>query len=197
MRRLLVNLRSTRQLTLFAQGFLLMGGFVALYNLMTFRLIAAPFHLPQTLVSLVFFAYLAGTWASSRAGAEATRFGRKTVLLASIAIMIIGVALTLCANVVLMLVGLAVATAGFFGAHAIASGWTGAEAQVGKAQASSLYILFYYTGSSVIGWLGGIAFDATGWTAVATTILVLAVIAAAAAAIFLRRHEPQPALESE
>jgi hypothetical protein len=46
--RLFANLRSRRQLTLFAQAFLLMGGFVALYNYLGFRLSAAPF-LPPTL----------------------------------------------------------------------------------------------------------------------------------------------------
>jgi YNFM family putative membrane transporter len=186
-RRLATNLRSPRQLTLFAQAFLLMGGFVALYNFLGFRLAAPPFHLPQTVVSLVFLAYLAGTWASSRAGAEASRFGRKRVLLVSIAIMIAGVAITLSNNVFAVLAGLVVATAGFFGAHSIASGWTGRAAPIGRAQASSLYNLFYYGGSSVVGWFGGVAFDAAGWSAVAATILVLAVAAAAAAAVFLRR----------
>src|SRR6476660_8925561 len=83
--RLLANLRSRRQLTLFAQAFLLMGGFVALYNYLGFRLSGAPFYLPPFAVSLVFLAYLAGTWASSRAGAEASRFGPKAVLVASVA----------------------------------------------------------------------------------------------------------------
>lgn len=183
--RLFANLRSRRQLTLFAQAFLLMGGFVALYNYLGFRLSGAPFYLPPFAVSLVFLAYLAGTWASSRAGAEASRFGRKAVLLVSIAVMIAGVAITLSDNVIAVLVGLLIATAGFFGAHSIAAGWTGRSAPVGKAQASSLYNLFYYGGSSVIGWFGGVAFDAQGWTAVAATIMALAVIAAAAAAMFL------------
>jgi MFS transporter, YNFM family, putative membrane transport protein len=185
--RLAANLRSPRQLTLFAHAFLLMGGFVALYNFLGFRLMAAPFHLPQTLVSLVFLAYLAGTWASSRAGAEATRFGRKRVLLVSIATMIVGVTITLSDNVFVVLAGLVIGTAGFFGAHAIASGWTGREATVGKAQASSLYNLFYYGGSSVIGWFGGVVFDAAGWTAVTLTIVVLAGVAAAMAMALLRR----------
>ena len=183
--RLLANLRSRRQLTLFAQAFLLMGGFVALYNYLGFRLSGAPFYLPPFAVSLVFLAYLAGTWASSRAGAEASRFGRKPVLLMSVAVMIAGVAITLSDNVIAVLVGLVIATAGFFGAHSIAAGWTGRSAPVGKAQASSLYNLFYYGGSSVIGWFGGLAFDGYGWVAVAVTIMVLAVIAAAAAAVFL------------
>lgn len=183
--RLFANLRSRRQLTLFAQAFLLMGGFVALYNYLGFRLSGAPFYLPPFAVSLVFLAYLAGTWASSRAGAEASRFGRKAVLLASVTVMIGGVAITLSDNVIAVLAGLVIATAGFFGAHSIAAGWTGRSAPVGKAQASSLYNLFYYGGSSVIGWFGGLAFDGYGWTAVAATIIVLAVIAAAAATFFL------------
>jgi MFS transporter, YNFM family, putative membrane transport protein len=183
--RLFANLRSRRQLTLFAQAFLLMGGFVALYNYLGFRLSGAPFYLPPFVVSLVFLAYLAGTWASSRAGAEASRFGRKPVLLVSVAVMIAGVAITLSDNVIAVLIGLVIATAGFFGAHSIAAGWTGRSAPVGKAQASSLYNLFYYGGSSVIGWFGGLAFDGYGWTAVAVAIIALAVIAAAAAAVFL------------
>lgn len=175
-RKLLTNLRSPRQLALFGQGFLLMGGFVAMYNFLGFRLLAAPFHLPQTLVSLVFLAYLAGTWASARAGAEASRFGRRPVLLASTATMIVGTAITLSDNIFAVLAGLVLATAGFFGAHSIASGWVGTAAAEGKAQASSLYNLCYYAGSSVLGWFGGLAFDAAGWPAVAGTVIGLAVL---------------------
>jgi predicted MFS family arabinose efflux permease len=183
--RLATNLRTPRQLVLFAQGFLLMGGFVALYNFLGFQLTRAPFHLAPSVVSLMFLAYLAGTWASSRAGAEAARFGRKRVLLVAVSIMMAGVAMTLSDNVFAVLIGLVVATAGFFGAHSTAAGWTGQAAPVGKAQASSLYNLFYYTGSSAIGWLGGVAFDARGWVAVAVTILAFAGIAALLAALFL------------
>ncbi|WP_292988701.1 MFS transporter [Mycobacterium sp.] len=183
--RLAANLSTPRQLVLFAQGFLLMGGFVALYNFLGFRLTNPPFHLAPSVVSLMFLAYLAGTWASSRAGAEAARFGRKRVLLASELIMMAGVAITFSANVIAVLIGLVVATAGFFGAHATAAGWTGQAAPVGKAQASSLYNLFYYGGSSAIGWLGGVAFDARGWSAVAVTILLCAGSAAVLAALSL------------
>ncbi len=185
--RLAENLRSPQQLVLYGQGFLLMGGFVALYNFLGFRLAAAPYDLPQTLVSLVFLAYLAGTWASARAGAEAGRFGRKPVLLASIATMIIGTAMTISTELVVMLLGLLIATAGFFGAHAIASGWVGARAGTAKAQASALYNLFYYAGSSALGWLGGVAFDAAGWTAVAGSVIVLAVLAGVLAVTTLEK----------
>ena len=98
----------------------------------------------------------------------------------------IGIAITLSDNVFAVLVGLVVATAGFFGAHSTAAGWTGQAAPLGRAQASSLYNLFYYAGSSAIGWLGGVAFDARGCTAVGVTILVLAGIAGLLAALVLR-----------
>lgn len=186
--RLMSNLRSPRQLVLFAQAFLLMGGFVALYNFLGFRLTAAPFNVSPHLVNLVFLAYLAGTWASSRAGAEAGRFGRKPVLLVSIAVMAAGVAMTLSSSVWLVLGGLVLATVGFFGAHAIASGWTGSDAGTGKAQASSLYNLAYYGGSSAFGWFGGVAIDAHGWPAVAGTVLALTVVAGAIAAVALRHN---------
>ncbi|WP_372441095.1 MFS transporter [Mycolicibacterium mengxianglii] len=187
--RLATHLRSPRQLALFAQAFLLMGGFVALYNFLGFRLTAAPFDLPASVVSLVFFAYLAGTWASSRAGAEASRFGRKPVLLLSITVMAVGVALTLSSNLAIILGGLVTATIGFFGAHAVASGWTGAQAGTGKAQASSLYNLAYYSGSSALGWFGGVAFDAQGWPAVAFTVLSLTVVAGVIAAVVLPHND--------
>jgi YNFM family putative membrane transporter len=185
MRRLAVNLRSVRMLALYAQALLLMGGFVALYNYLGFRLSGPPFNLPQTLISLLFVAYLAGTWSSAQAGVLADRFGRRPVLLTAIACMALGVLLTLSTVLVLVLIGLLVATAGFFAAHAVASGWTGAESVIGKAQASSLYNLFYYAGSSVFGWLGGLFFVTWGWTGTALMIAGLAVLAGVTALALL------------
>ena len=37
-----------------------MGGFVAVYNYLGFRLSGEPFSLPATLISLIFLAYLSG-----------------------------------------------------------------------------------------------------------------------------------------
>jgi MFS transporter, YNFM family, putative membrane transport protein len=183
--RLAVNLRSPRLLALYAQGMLLMGGFVALYNYLGFRLSAAPFHLPQTLISLLFVAYLAGTWSAAQAGVLAARFGRRPVLLIAIAGMVAGVLLTLSTILVVVLIGLLVATAGFFAGHAVASGWTGAEAITGRAQASSLYNLFYYAGSSLFGWLGGVFFVSWGWAGTAVMIAFLALVAAVSAVLLL------------
>ena len=192
--RMAVNLRSGRLLALYAQGMLLMGGFVALYNFLGFRLSGAPFNLPQTLISLLFLAYLAGTWSAAQAGVLAARFGRRPVLLTAIAAMVAGVLLTISTELVVVLIGLLVATAGFFAGHAVASGWTGTEATVGRAQASSLYNLFYYAGSSLFGWLGGVFFSGWGWAGTAGMIAFLALVAGALALLLLKgpQAHPQP-----
>jgi predicted MFS family arabinose efflux permease len=186
--RLAVNLRSRRLLALYAQGCLLMGGFVALYNYLGFRLAAAPFNLPQSLISLLFVAYLAGTWSAAQAGVFAARFGRRPVLLLGLAAMLTGVLLTLSTVLIVVLLGLLLATAGFFAAHAVASGWTGAESTTGRAQASSLYNLFYYAGSSAFGWLGGVFFVRAGWVGTASMVGGLVVLAGVLAIVVLRQR---------
>ncbi|MCS5724204.1 MFS transporter [Herbiconiux sp. CPCC 203407] len=184
--RLAVNLKSPRLLVLYAQGFLLMGAFVALYNYLGFRLLGEPFGLPQLFVSLIFVAYLSGTVSASWAGGVASRFGPQRVLVGAGLVMIAGVALTAVDQLAVVLVGLVVATAGFFAAHAIASGWTGREAVVGRAQASSLYNLAYYAGSSLFGWFGGVVLAWAGWDAVVGLIVALVLLASILAAVVLR-----------
>src|SRR5918997_1872815 len=75
---------------LFGIAFLLMGGFVTVYNYLGFRLLAAPFELPAALVGLVFLGYLAGTWASTGAGRLGARFGRRRVLWAAVLLAVAG-----------------------------------------------------------------------------------------------------------
>lgn len=65
----------------------------------------------------------------------------------------------------------------FFAAHSIASGWVSKRATHDKAQASSLYLFFYYFGSSVGGTVGGIFWMHFGWIGVVAMITVFLVIA--------------------
>lgn len=171
------HLRNPRLLVLYAQGFLLMGGFVAVYNYLAFRLEAPPYLMPSSLASLLFLAYLSGTVSSRVAGGIVQRLGRRRVLLGSVAVMILGVLLTLDAHLPVVIVGIVVMTMGFFGAHSIASGWSGARAEHDRAQAASLYNLWYYVGSSVFGYLGGLVYVALGWPGLVAMVVVLAAVA--------------------
>jgi YNFM family putative membrane transporter len=180
------HLRNPRLLVLYAQGLLLMGGFVSVYNYLAFRLEAPPYLMPSSLASLLFLAYLSGTVSSRIAGGIVPRLGRRRVLLGSIAVMILGVLLTLEPHLPVIIAGLVVMTVGFFGAHSIASGWAGVRADHDRAQAASLYNLSYYLGSSLFGYLGGFLYMALGWPGLVAMVTALAA-AAGAWALFAAR----------
>ncbi|GAA1086212.1 MFS transporter [Tsukamurella spumae] len=176
-RGMLGHLRRPELTTLFVLAFLLMGGFVSVYNFLGFRLLAAPFVLAPGVVGLVFLIYLAGTVSSGAAGRLADRVGRRRVLLASIATMGAGLAVTLPDSTPAVLAGMVIFTAGFFAAHSVASGWVGRLATEHRAEASSGYLFCYYAGSSVLGASSGAAFAALGWTGLVVAVSV-AVVAA-------------------
>ncbi|WP_223627926.1 MFS transporter [Microbacterium sp. EST19A] len=185
--RLRAPLRSPLQWALYAQGFLLMGAFVAVYNYLGFHLSAEPFDLPSWLVTLLFLAYLAGTVSSPWAGGLASRIGRFPVLLGSIGVMVLGAALLLVPIAAVVLVGLLLFTAGFFGAHAVASGWTPVAAgPASRAQASSLYYFAYYAGSSLFGWALGLVFGGASWGWFVAAVVAMCAAAALAAWSALR-----------
>ena len=166
--------------------FVLMGGFVATFNYLTYRLVAPPFGLPASVVGLVFVSYLSGSASSAAAGSLAGRVGRGPVLLGALVVLAAGLALTLPDTLPTLVVGLVLLTAGFFAAHAVASGWAPVVGSASPSRASGLYVTSYYAGSSVLGALAGLGWDAAGWPAVAASVGGLVAVAALAAAYLWR-----------
>ncbi|WP_245775705.1 MFS transporter [Saccharopolyspora flava] len=168
-----------------------MGSFVTVYNVLGFRITAPPLLLPPALAALAFLAYAAGTVTSALAGRAADRWGRVRVLLTSLAVAVAGLLLMLPDSVPVILIGLVVFTGGFFGAHSVANGWVGTRAsKEARGQASALYQLAYYGGSSVGGVLGGMAYGAWGWPGM--TLLLGIWLALAALAVTFSRRQPAP-----
>ena len=163
--------------SLFAMGFLLMGAFVTTYNYVGFRLEAPPFLLSQTAIGFVYGIYLIGMVASPAMGALAGRYGRRRIIGFAIAFMPIGVLLTLPESLGFTILGVGVLTIGFFGGHSIASSWVGLRAETGKAQASALYLFFYYAGSRLAGSFGGWVFTLGAWPGEAAFIWALSALA--------------------
>lgn len=176
---------------LFAEGFLLMGGFVTLFNYISYRLLEAPYHLSQTIVGSISAVYLTGIYSSARVGSLADKIGRRRVLWAVTLVMLGGVLITLGSPLMMVLVGMLIFTFGFFGAHSVASSWIGRRARVARGQASSLYLLAYYLGSSIAGTVGGYFWHLAGWNGVAWFIAALLTIAVAIA-LKLTRLPPLP-----
>ena len=180
-----VHLRDGVLLRLYVCGFALMGAMVAFFNFLLYRLEAPPFDLAASSAALVFLLYLAGTVSANWLGRLAARRSLRTLLLLAVAIMLAGVLLSLSRSLPVVLVATGLVTFGFFGAHSTASGWVGARATVRRAQASSLYLLFYHLGSSLLGFVGGLAYGGGQWPG-----LVLLVAASVAIALFAASRLP-------
>jgi YNFM family putative membrane transporter len=174
---------------LFAEGFLLMGAFVTLYNYLGFRLLAPPYGFSQTAIGAIFVVYLVGTASSAWIGDLAGRLGRRKVLWSMIATMALGVGLTLSDAIAPILIGIAVVTFGFFGAHSIASSWVGRRSHSARAQSSALYLFCYYAGSSIVGTVGGVFWTAHSWRGVVGLVLAL-LTAAFAVSLWLATVPP-------
>ncbi|MFC5429349.1 MFS transporter [Paraburkholderia denitrificans] len=173
---------------LFAMGFVLMGSFVTLYNYIGYRLIAPPYNMSQSAISVIFIVYLTGVIASPWSGRMADTFGRGRVLIAGLATMLAGVVLTLFPSLGMIAAGICCLTIGFFTGHSVASGWVGRLAREAKGQAAALYLLAYYLGSSIMGSLGGHFWVVGGWGGVAALVGAL-LIAGLALAATLRAKE--------
>ncbi|MBB3771578.1 YNFM family putative membrane transporter [Angulomicrobium tetraedrale] len=172
------HLRNRALLRLYGIGFLLTSIFVTLFNYSTFRLSGAPYHLSQTQVSMLFLAFGFGIVSSSLAGSLADRFGRRPLVVAGFLIMLAGVLLTMASPLVAIAGGVALVATGFFIGHSVTSSSVGRLAGLSKGHAASLYLLFYYIGSSVTGSIGGWFWEHGGWVSIAALTGALALAGA-------------------
>lgn len=170
------NLKDPKLRILFAQGFILMGCLVTVFNYISYHLLEAPFHLSQTWIGVISIAYLAGIYSSPKAAQWGFKYGRDKVLPFLLLSMIIGLLITLIPSLWAILIGLTVFTFSFFAAHSTASSWVSVQAVQYRAVASSLYLFCYYLGSSVLGSSGGLIWENFGWVGINLSVgMVLAI----------------------
>ncbi|MES2299643.1 MAG: MFS transporter [Pseudomonadota bacterium] len=177
---------------LFALGFVLMGCFVSLFNVIGYRLLAPPYHLREGVVGAFSVLYLVGAYSAVWAGRLADRVGRRKVLWLVMSLMLAGLLLTLSNMLALIACGMALYTFGFFAAHSVASSWVARRARAPQAMASALYLFFYYLGSSLLAPLAGLAWSGAGWPGV-VALLAAALGAGFLIALRLRSIAPLPA----
>jgi Arabinose efflux permease len=149
----------------------LIGGFnffifVNQYSYITFVLAEVPYNLPASLLGMLFLTYLSGTFGSSISGRAGQRWSQPACMAAGILILMLGSLLTLVDSLLMIVLGLLVNSFGFFFAHSSASSWVSQNAQRARASASSLYLLFYYSGASAGGFYLNPFWEWLGWPGV-------------------------------
>ncbi|MFQ3783197.1 MFS transporter [Staphylococcus saprophyticus] len=171
------HLKNIRLLKPFMIGFLLLGCNIAAFNYIGFVLADEPYHLHDSVISFVYLLFLIGMISSILNAKLRAQLGTLNALKFSILLLIFGIWITLLPPLPFKILGLAFSVYAFFSGHAIASAVVTSRAEDHKAQASSLYLLFYYMGSSVGGTLAGIFYGAIQWPGVVLMITAFMIIA--------------------
>ncbi|WP_165456644.1 MFS transporter [Aquabacterium lacunae] len=148
---------------LFLCGGLASGLFVATYNYAGFRLLGEPFGLSTTQVGLIFLCYLCGVASSSLSGRWVRRWGWARVQWAACGLTGLGLVISPLPHLGSFVLALCLMTWGFFTLHALCSGRVGQDSGPHRSQATALYLLSYYVGSSVFGYAAGWLWDHGGW----------------------------------
>ncbi|HIC8643039.1 MFS transporter [Elizabethkingia meningoseptica] len=175
-------------LRLYLIAALLMGVFVSVYNYLTFRLESPPFSLNHLFVAFIFLMYTFGVFGTMATSRLSQRFEQKYILRIFIITMLGGVFLLLSHNITLLIIGLALLTFSFFAVHTMASRLITLHAKEGKSSATSIYWLFYYFGSSILGSGTGYLLHATSWTGFVTVLLLTVAISFL---LTIRNRNPQ------
>lgn len=157
---------------------MLIGGlnfalFVNLFSVIGFRLTEAPFSLPTSVTSLVFLCYLTGTISSKYSGKWARKGREIPSMLKGIAVAMAGLFLAWFNNLFTIILSLLLISGGAFFVHALAYAWVSAKATTGRATASALYLMHYYIGGSLGGFLLLYCWDIGGWLAVIAGSMLL------------------------
>ena len=150
---------------------MLIGGlnfalFVNLYSVMGFRLVSAPHNVPVGLASLIFVCYLGGTFSSRCAGHWSKRFSPILGMFLGSIVSMAGMWIAVIESIPAMLTGLLLISFGAFFTHTLAYGWVGQNATQAKATATALYLVHYYIGGSLGGFLLLYCWQNGGWSSV-------------------------------
>ncbi|MCV6589625.1 MAG: MFS transporter [Marinobacterium sp.] len=173
-RAMLNHLRNPLLLAAYLIGGFNLFIFVNQYSYITFVLAAPPWNLPASMLGLLFLTYLSGTIGSACCGQLASRFSLPQLMSGGIVLLMLGTVLTLLPWLETIIAGFLINAFGFFVTHSSASSWVGQHAESDRASASSLYLVFYYLGSSTGGFYLAPFWQASGWSGVVVgSLLVL------------------------
>jgi predicted MFS family arabinose efflux permease len=185
-RQMLQHLKNPRLLAIYAVGFGTLFNFIALFTYVSFVLAAPPFNLPPTLLGAVFVTYLAGSVAVLWLGRAVARFGRRTLIIGTIAVWMCGALLTLVPSLWAIIAGLAIAAACGFFAQATSIAYVALTAESGRTSAIGLYATCYYVGGGFGAAVPGLLWSAGGWPAVVAMVIAMQLLMAAVIAMFWR-----------
>jgi predicted MFS family arabinose efflux permease len=177
-RQMLGHMRNPRLLAIYAVGFGTLFNFVALFTYVAFVLAAPPFNLPPTLLGAIFATYLVGAVLVLWLGRAVARFGRRTLILGTIAVWACGALVMLIPSLWTIIGGLAVAAGCGFITQATSTASVALTAESGRTSAIGLYATCFYVGGGFGAILPGLTWNAGGWPACVAMVIAMQMLMA-------------------
>ncbi len=179
---------------------MLIGGlnfalFINLYSVTGFRLVAAPFNLPLSWASLIFLCYLSGTVTSRLSGRWVSKFNPISGMILGGVLSLVGMWLGLIESRIAILISLLLLSSGAFFTHSLAYAWVSQHAKVAKATATALYLVHYYVGGSLGGFLLIYCWQHGGWGTVVAGGTALYLIMFILCGFLIKSTKQQPVLQ--
>lgn len=84
-----------------------------------------------------------------------------------------------------------------FSAHSTVLAWVSSRSPNAKGQATSFYLLCYYSGGAVMGYLNGYLFSWQGWNAIAASCLMMLGIGLFICRFIFAKYEKQPQIKKQ
>jgi len=165
--------------------------FVNLYSVSGFRLVAAPYHWPVSLASMIFLCYLAGTFSAKLSGFWAQSRSQTLGMAIGAGISLLGMLVAYIETIPSIVFGLLMISFGAFFTHSLAYSWVSQTATQAKATATALYLVHYYVGGSLGGFWLIYCWQHGGWLSVifGGSVLYLAIFVLCWR---LHRHQAKP-----
>ena len=154
---------SVKLIPFYLIGSLMLGIFVSLYNYLGFYLVKEPFNFSPYLIHYIYFMYLFGVFGSIATAKLTALYNHFKILKTIIALSVAGLLLLYINNFWIVTLGLAIFTFNFFVVHVICNRIVSDYNLQKRSVTISIYLLFYYMGSSVWGSATGVVLDHFGW----------------------------------
>jgi predicted MFS family arabinose efflux permease len=176
------HLRNPQLIATCAVGFNVFFSLVAAFSYVTFYLAAPPFNLSPAKLGALFMVYLVGLIVTPLGGIWISHVGSRTALICSVGAGIMGILLTLIPNLLVILFGLIICSSGVFICQTASNSYIQRVAQSGgRASATGIYVMVYYTGGAVAGVLPGFFWRYGQWKACVALIVFVQVVSVAIA----------------
>lgn len=170
------HLKNPALLVVFGLGIVLQLSFTGVWTYLPFQLIDAPYSLSLETISYLYLAYGFGVVGAPLAGWLSGKFGLRNVRLAGVALLVLGIGMTVFSSLILIIIGLCIICLGFFTAHSLTAASVSKEATHHKGSAASLYLVSYYIGVAMGSTLLSPLYESFGWGGLIAFTAVLPIV---------------------